>query len=68
MEKLNVIKEYYFAILLDRVSQVCCTSQDSDVQGPIIVASSHGGMDIEAVAHDDPDSIIKEPIDFKVGA
>lgn len=36
-------------------------------QGPAIVASSEGGMDIEKVAANNPDAIIKEGIDIKVG-
>ncbi|KAG9294242.1 hypothetical protein G9A89_021601 [Geosiphon pyriformis] len=48
--------EYYFAILQDRTSQ-----------GPVIVASSQGGVDIETVAAEDPDAIIKLPIDIDIG-
>ena len=32
-----------------------------------MVASAKGGMDIEAVAKDDPDAIIKEGIDIRTG-
>jgi len=49
-------KETYLAILLDR-----------QYQGPVIVASPYGGMDIETVAHDNPNSIFKQPIDFLKG-
>lgn len=48
--------EYYFAVLMDR--QTC---------GPVIVASSQGGMDIEAVAAENPEAILKLPIDINRG-
>jgi len=38
------------------------------VQGPVLVASSQGGMDIEAVAAESPDAIVTEPVDLKAGA
>lgn len=41
-------KEAYFAILLDR-----------KYQGPIMIASSQGGVDIEKVALENPEAIIK---------
>lgn len=37
------------------------------MQGPMVVASARGGMDIEAVAKEDPNAIISEPIDINVG-
>ena len=36
-------------------------------QGPLMVASSEGGMNIEDVARDNPDSIIKAPVDITTG-
>ncbi|MCJ1227097.1 Succinate--CoA ligase [ADP-forming] subunit beta, mitochondrial [Toensbergia leucococca] len=39
-------REFYLAILMDRQSQ-----------GPVIIASSQGGMDIETVAKESPDAI-----------
>lgn len=48
--------EYYLAILLDRA-----TSR------PVIVASTEGGMEIEEVAHNTPEKIIKVRIDPAVG-
>ena len=36
-------------------------------QGPVVVASAQGGMDIEAVAKADPSAILKLPIDIKTG-
>ncbi len=44
-------KEYYLAMVLDRASGV-----------PVLMASTEGGMDIEKVAHDTPEKIIKVPV------
>lgn len=49
-------RENYFAILMDR-----------QTSGPIIVASNKGGVNIEVVAEEDPDAIIKVPIDIMKG-
>lgn len=49
-------KEYYLGILLDRAKG--CN---------VIMASTEGGMDIETVAEEAPDKIIKEWIDPNVG-
>ena len=49
-------KEYYMSILLDR-SKGC----------PVIMASTEGGMNIEEVAENHPEKIIKEWIDPLVG-
>ncbi|KAI2632393.1 putative succinyl-CoA ligase [Hypoxylon sp. NC1633] len=49
-------REFYLAILMDRASQ-----------GPVIVSSSQGGMDIETVAKENPDAINTNYIDIKVG-
>jgi succinyl-CoA synthetase beta subunit len=49
-------KEYYMSILLDRA-----TGQN------VIMASTEGGMDIEEVAENTPDKIVKEWIDPAVG-
>jgi len=49
-------KEYYLSILLDRAKG--CN---------VIMASTEGGMDIEAVAEETPEKIIKEWIDPRVG-
>jgi len=50
------VKEYYLSILLDRSKGRY-----------VIVYSSEGGMDIEAVAEKNPQLIAKEEIDPKVG-
>ncbi len=53
---VDIAKEYYLALLVDRES------------GRIaIVASTEGGMDIEAVAHDTPDKIETLTIDPATG-
>ncbi len=49
-------KEYYMSILLDR-AKGC----------PVIVSSTEGGMDIEEVAHNHPEKILKEWVDPRVG-
>lgn len=37
------------------------------LQGPVVIASSQGGVNIEEVAAENPDAIIYEPIDIKKG-
>lgn len=49
-------REYYFAIALDRATA-----------GPMIIASSQGGVNIEEVARDFPEAIIREPVDLELG-
>lgn len=46
-EAVSIVKESYFAILMDR-----------GAQGPILLASPMGGVDIEAVARDHPDKLL----------
>lgn len=36
-------------------------------QGPVIIASAQGGINIEEVAEEDPEAIIKVPIDISEG-
>jgi len=45
---LDIAKEYYLGIVLDRQASV-----------PVIMASSEGGMDIETLAKEKPESILK---------
>ena len=52
----SIKKEYYLAILLDRV-----TSQ------PVIVVSTEGGVEIEKVAHETPEKITKVLVDPAYG-
>lgn len=56
VEREYLRREYYFAILMDRVTS-----------GPVLVASSQGGMDIEAVAADNPSAILKHNVDIHQG-
>jgi succinyl-CoA synthetase beta subunit len=46
-EKCPIASEMYFSIVLGRVSG-----------GPVLVASKHGGMNIEEVAATDPASVV----------
>ncbi|KAG0325327.1 Succinate--CoA ligase [ADP-forming] subunit beta, mitochondrial [Dissophora globulifera] len=55
-ERKYVRREYYFAVLMDRKSQ-----------GPVMVASSQGGVDIESVAAENPEAILQLPIDIEKG-
>jgi succinyl-CoA synthetase beta subunit len=55
-ERRDPAHEYYVAILNDRVTQ-----------GPVLVVSSQGGMNIEEVAAKDPQAIITTPIDAERG-
>ncbi|XP_032093872.1 succinate--CoA ligase [ADP-forming] subunit beta, mitochondrial-like [Thamnophis elegans] len=55
-ERRYLRKEYYFAITMER-----------DFQGPVIIASSEGGIQIEDVAAEKPASILKEPVDIVTG-
>ncbi|XP_023230036.1 succinate--CoA ligase [GDP-forming] subunit beta, mitochondrial-like [Centruroides sculpturatus] len=55
-EALDISRETYLAILMDR-----------DSGGPVIVASPSGGVDIEEVAAKSPDLIFKESVDIMKG-
>ena len=52
----DIKKEYYLAILLDRASSK-----------PVIVASTEGGVEIEKVAHDTPEKILRVVVDPAYG-
>jgi succinyl-CoA synthetase beta subunit len=56
VERKFARREFYLAILMDRT-----------IQGPVIVASSQGGMDIEEVAKSNPSAIKTYPIDIHKG-
>jgi len=56
VERKFVRREFYLAILMDRATQ-----------GPVIVASAQGGMDIETVAKENPDAIITTKINIHEG-
>lgn len=53
---LNIVKETYLAIVLDR-----------SYGGPVIVASPDGGVDIEEVAEKTPERVHKIPVDIFTG-
>ena len=55
-EGADIKKEYYVAVLTDRATQKV-----------VLMGSSEGGMDIEQVAHDTPEKIIKVFIDPLTG-
>nr|XP_023021577.1 succinate--CoA ligase [ADP-forming] subunit beta, mitochondrial [Leptinotarsa decemlineata] len=49
-------KEFYFAVMMERA-----------FNGPVIIASSQGGVNIEEVAAENPDAILYEPVDVVKG-
>lgn len=55
-ERLYPRREFYFAITLERA-----------YQAPVIITSTQGGGNIEQIAMENPDAIIKQPIDIDVG-
>jgi succinyl-CoA synthetase beta subunit len=55
-EAIDITRETYFCILLDR-----------EYNGPVIVASPDGGVDIEEVAEKTPERIMKIPVDIEIG-
>src|SRR3954468_16325742 len=50
-ESAHIAREIYFAILLDRATGA-----------PLVVASTEGGVEIEAVAAKSPEKIMREPV------
>ena len=48
---VDIKKEYYLAILMDRASGA-----------PVVIASTEGGVDIESVAEHTPEKIFREPV------
>ncbi len=55
-EGMDIAKEYYLAILLDRAAEA-----------PVFIASAEGGTEIEVVAAEKPDAIKKVVVDPKAG-
>lgn len=55
-EGLKIAREMYLGVIVDRESG-----------GPILIASTEGGMDIEVVAHSTPEKILQEPFDVEAG-
>ena len=56
VSKIDIQEEYYLGIILDRKSQA-----------PVVMVSKEGGIDIEEVAEQTPEKIIKQPIDMHWG-
>jgi succinyl-CoA synthetase beta subunit len=52
----QIVEEYYFSYLLDRANRTF-----------LCIASTAGGMEIEQVAQESPEKVVKEPIDATVG-
>lgn len=55
-EAVNITRELYFAILLDRATSA-----------PVVIASTEGGVDIEAVAEKTPEKIIRIGVNPALG-
>ncbi|MGI8923376.1 MAG: ADP-forming succinate--CoA ligase subunit beta [Fimbriimonadales bacterium] len=55
-EQIDIDQEFYLAILLDRAAQK-----------DVVMISAGGGMDIEEVAHETPEAIVKLHVDPKWG-
>jgi len=55
-EPISIAQEYYLSVLPDRNSQ-----------RNVFILSAKGGMDIEAVAEEDPDAIVRLSVDPLVG-
>ena len=55
-EAVDISRELYFAILIDRATSV-----------PVVIASTEGGVDIETVAEKSPEKILRLPINPFLG-
>ncbi len=55
-EKADIVREFYLSIILDRQKKK-----------PVVIFSQEGGMDIEAVAAESPESVIRQEIDPLIG-
>lgn len=55
-KKMQLTRECYFSIIMDRVSQ-----------GALIIASAEGGTSIEDLAESNPEKIIKVPVNLQTG-
>jgi succinyl-CoA synthetase beta subunit len=56
VEPLDIAREFYLALLVDRTSRA-----------PLFIASREGGVDIEQVAAERPEAILKVPVDPAAG-
>ena len=52
----DIAEEYYFSYLLDRANRTF-----------LCIASVAGGMEIEQVAHEQPEKVVRQPIDANTG-
>jgi len=80
---MKILSEYYFAIVMDRAFKAGVSHGGNScslaivlsesvvtwncVQGPCIVASPHGGVNIEEVAKESPSAIFKEGVSIVTG-
>ncbi|CAO1409847.1 unnamed protein product [Diamesa hyperborea] len=55
-DSINIVRETYFCILLDR-----------EYNGPVIIASEAGGVDIETVAIETPEKVLKVAVNAVQG-
>jgi len=55
-EAINIKRELYVSLVMDRAKG-----------GPVFIYSPKGGMDIEEVAHEDPNAIFTEPVNIETG-
>ncbi|XP_045623917.1 succinate--CoA ligase [GDP-forming] subunit beta, mitochondrial [Procambarus clarkii] len=55
-ESVDILRETYFCILMDR-----------EYNGPVLIASPDGGVDIEEVAEKTPERLMTQPIDIYEG-
>ena len=53
---IDIKEEYYIGVIMDRATQA-----------PVVMVSAAGGVDIEQVAEETPEKIIKQPIDVRWG-
>jgi len=53
---VDIAREYYVSLTLDRTRGT-----------PIVIASAEGGVEIETVAREHPEAIIKEPVHPHLG-
>jgi succinyl-CoA synthetase beta subunit len=56
VESVGIARELYFAILMDRATGA-----------PVVVASTEGGVEIETVAKEHPEKIVREPVHHLMG-
>jgi succinyl-CoA synthetase beta subunit len=55
-QQVPIAKEFYAAVL-----------NDSDTKGPLLLFSAEGGMDIEEIAENHPDALVRLPVDIREG-